>query len=111
MDIFKVYTGESYPTIVEERINRKTMRYIPYEISKDETGMYSWRYVPVAPNKFNYGGVIETIVYLKYDYNAVMAILSNYLLDPDEEGVKEEFLEFQNWRKYAKSIAREIFQK
>ena len=37
----------------------------------------------------------------------MQAIINNQLLEPSEEHVKE-FMEMQEWRKFAKSYAKEI---
>jgi hypothetical protein len=37
------------------------------------------------------------------------AIINNYLLDADDDS-KREFVEMQNYRKYAKQLAKEILK-
>jgi len=36
------------------------------------------------------------------------AIINNYLADPSDEGILEEFNQMQTWRKEAKALAKEI---
>jgi hypothetical protein len=38
----------------------------------------------------------------------MQAIINNYLADPSDEGILQEFNDMQAWRKEAKIIAKEI---
>ena len=41
----------------------------------------------------------------------MQAIINNYLLDPNDDSIKQEFIEMQNWRAESKQIAKEILEK
>ena len=38
----------------------------------------------------------------------MQAIVNNYLLDSEDPLIKEEFKQMQDWRKFAKSYAKEL---
>lgn len=110
MDTNIVYTGTEEPKMVSKRLNRTTLRYIPYNIVEDN-GTYSYRYVLLDPNNYNYEGMVDAIIGVKYELKSTIAILSNYLLDSTNAKYKAEFDEFQNWRLFAKEEAKKYFNK
>lgn len=76
-----------------------------------EEHRYGYNQVTLPVVQFTYGGIVNAIVSDAYKPDVMEATINNYLLDPtDEENVKY-FNEMQEWRKYAKSIAREIINK
>ena len=99
MDIQNTYTSVETPKVVSKRYGRSTMYYVPYNIAED-AGTYSYKYVPVSPDDYNYGGVVDALIGAKYSLKDVLAILNNYLFEPDNEGYKTEFLDLQQWRQY-----------
>ena len=110
MDTRIVYTGNEKPVMVTERFNRTTLRYIPYDIVEDN-GAYSWRYVLLTPDNFNYEVMVVSIIVSKYELKSALAIISNYLLDPKDSDYKKEFDEFQEWRMFAKDEAKKYFNR
>lgn len=62
----------------------------------------------VSPSKFNYSGIIDMLVRIKYPEDKMQAIINNYLLDPTDTDVLTEFTEMQNYRKECKSFAKKI---
>lgn len=82
---------------------------IPYEITEISPSIYSWRELSVKFINFNYGGLVSAIIGLQYSPNEMTAIINNYLLDADDDS-KREFIEMQNYRKYAKQLAKEILK-
>lgn len=81
---------------------------IPYEIEEVSPGIFSWRELSVRYTNFNYGGLVSELVGLEYSDAQMTAIINNYLLDPEDEDAKKEFIEMQNLRKQAKVIAKKI---
>ena len=62
-------------------------------------------------SKFNYGGIIDALINYKYPIDRMQAIINNYLLDPNDESINQEFIEMQKWRSESKQIAKEILEK
>lgn len=81
---------------------------IPYEITEVSPSIYSWRELSVKFINFNYGGLVSSLIGLKYSPAEMTAVVNNYLLDPEDEETKIEFTKMQDTRKEAKAIARWI---
>lgn len=108
IDINITHTSSDKPKLLALRHGRSTKYYIPYNITKvAET--YEFKYVLVTPENYNYGGMVDAIIYTKYDSKDVTAVLINYVGDPTNEKYKAEFDELQEWRLFAKMEAREHF--
>ena len=101
--------GEN-PQIEHYRVNNVDMVRIPYEITELAPGIYSWSMLTVNYMNFNYGGIVDALINLKYSSAQMTAVINNYLLDPTDESIKKEFNEMQDYRKYAKNIARSIIE-
>jgi hypothetical protein len=108
IDINITHTSENEPKLTAVRYGRSTKYYIPYNINKIDD-VYEFKYVLVTPESYNYGGMVDAIIYTKYDSKDVIAILINFVGDPTNEVYKAEFDELQEWRKFAKSEARKHF--
>ena len=81
-----------------------------YDINIDimqEGEMYKWEQVRVPYDKWNYSGVVDSLVSYKYPIDKMQAVINNYLLDPNDEYAISEFNAMQAWRKEAKEIAKE----
>lgn len=98
----------SKPTI--EHFNAKgiSMVTIPYNIIEISPGVYTWNDLTIKNMDFNYGGIVDALISMKYSPSAMTAIINNYLLDTENEDAINEFIEMQNFRKEAKAIAKEI---
>jgi hypothetical protein len=81
---------------------------IPYEITEVSPSIYSWRELSVKFINFNYGGLVSSLIGLKYSPAEMTAVVNNYLLDPEDEETKVEFAKMQDARKEAKAIAHWI---
>lgn len=110
IDITKTYSGDNTPEVVTQKLRGKTFRYVPYNIVKTDD-VYTWNYVLVGPANYNYEGLIDSIIGIKYDLRAMLAILNNYLLEPKNKEYKQEFDDMQAWRLKAKQYAKEHFNK
>lgn len=100
---------ESYikPDILETYVLGGVRRY---DINIDvvqEGEMYKWEQVNVPIEKWNYSGVVDTLIQYKYPIDKMQAVINNYLLDPNDEYAVSEFNAMQAWRKEAKEIAKE----
>ena len=67
--------------------------------------------IQLGISKFNYGGIIDALINYKYSTDKMQAIINNYLLDPNDESINQEFTEMQKWRSESKQIAKEILEK
>lgn len=54
-----------------------------------------------------YADIVSAIINDKYTNDDMQAIINNHLLDGDPDH-ERQFAEMQDWRSYAKSIARQI---
>lgn len=81
---------------------------VPYDIIEVSPGVYTWREISVRFTNFNYGGLVNTLIGIKYSPDAMTAIINNYLLDPEDIEAKSEFNVMQEYRKEAKAIAHTI---
>lgn len=108
MDIQNRQTSNTFPKMVAKRHNRTTIYYVPYNISENgET--YEFSYVSLLPEYYDYGGLIDAIISVKYSIKDSIAIINNYLVDSENEKYKKEFLEFQEWRNFAKAESKKYF--
>lgn len=65
----------------------------------------------IGPTEYCYDGLVNRLISYKYPNDKMQAIINNYLLDPDDDAVNQEFMEMQNWRSESKQIAKEILEK
>jgi hypothetical protein len=108
INIFDTYTGGKHPETLTKKVKNNTYKFIPYDI-KSNDGVYSWKYIEIPPEQFNYNGLIECLIACKYTLRDTIAIMLNYLSDSNNKKYKEELDELQAWRKYAKDYAKEYF--
>lgn len=108
MDIQNTYSGVEVPKMVTKRFSRATMYYVPYNIAEDN-GTYTYKYVSLTPENYNYGGLVDAIIGTRYNLSNVIAIVINYIGDNKNAEYKSEFNELQQWRKFAKEEARKHF--
>lgn len=100
----------SKPNQVEQRIifGQKT-RTINYEIEEVECG-YEFYSIALPPAVWDYGIIVDLIIKEHYPNGQMEAILNNYLLDPSDEQSKAKFNEMQEYRNYAKELAKQAMQ-
>lgn len=101
-------TGQR-PNIYDRIIERNVYYYVVnYNIRFDkEIGAFRWDFVKV--NNLNYGEIVDALIRRKYPNDKMQAIMNNYLMDQTDEHIAE-FLEMQEWRKFAKSYAKSIVE-
>lgn len=81
-----------------------------YDINIDvvfEDDLYKWEQVSIPYGRFDYSGVVDSLVQYKYPIDKMQAVINNYLLEPNNEEYIVAFNEMQAWRKEAKEIAKE----
>lgn len=75
--------------------------------------MYAYRYysIEMPLGVDDYDSEVNAIVSAKYSSDAMQAVINNYLLSPNNETIKKEFNDMQEWRKEAKEFASDIKSK
>lgn len=69
--------------------------------------MYQYDSIMIEYGRFDYGGIVDSLVQYKYPNDKMQAVINNYLLEPENEEYIRAFNEMQTWRKEAKEIAKQ----
>lgn len=97
----------SIPEIVEKYvINGANCYDVNFNVVKEQD-WYSYEQVKIPNGRFDYSGIIDALVTYKYPNDKMQSVINNYLLDPTDETIVNEFNEMQAWRKEAKEIAKQ----
>ena len=97
----------SIPEIVDKYvINGANCYDINFNIVKEQD-WYSYEKVKIPNGRFDYGGIVDSLVQYKFPNDKMQAVINNYLLEPENEEYVTAFNEMQTWRKEAKEIAKE----
>lgn len=97
----------SIPEIVDKYvINGANCYDINFNIVKEQD-WYSYEQVKIPNGRFDYGGIVDSLVQYKFPNDKMQAVINNYLLEPENEEFVTAFNEMQAWRKEAKEIAKE----
>ena len=100
----------SKPIVEHFKLNGVSMVTVPYDITEISPGVYTWKDLTIKSTDYNYGGLVDTLIAMKYSPSSMVAVINNYLLDPADDTYKAEFSEMQEWRKQAKKIAKSILE-
>lgn len=92
-----------YERVIVDNIAHYVINY-KIEFNNDKN-LFQWNSVRV--NNLIYDEIVSAIIRDKYSNDKMQAIINNHLMEPDEEHIKE-FQEMQEWRKFAKSYAKEL---
>jgi hypothetical protein len=113
IDLFRQYEGYDYPSTETRMINGNIFTYVPINVKErvmdDGTTLYSWEYLDVKANDYNYKGLVNAIIWRKYNIIDTIAIIMNYMDEPDNEKYVKEFEDFQKYRKFAKDFSKSHF--
>ena len=109
IDINTKYSGATAPEVITSKSGKRTYKYVPYNVNLND-GVYTWNYVIVSPKNYNYDGLIDAIIGVKYSLRSMLAILNNYIAFPKNEKYKSDFNEMQEWRMTAKDYAKKHFE-
>lgn len=101
--------GTTRPVASTQVLNNNTLVNVPVIISEDD-GIYTWVYITMNEYNYHYRGLVDIIVSLKYDLTETLAILFNYMDEPENEVYKKEYNDFQSWRKFAKEYSKNHFK-
>ena len=99
------------PNFVEQKIffGQKN-RTINYEVKELAEGGYEFNSIALPPAVWDYGIIVDRLIKEHYPNGQMEAILNNYLLDPSDEQSKAKFNEMQEYRNYAKELAKQAMQ-
>lgn len=86
---------------------RQQLIIVAYDVEKKADG-FEYREVILQPGHKTYEDIVATLVSDKYPHDRMEAIINNYLADPSDEGILDEFNQMQAWRKEAKALAKDI---
>ena len=76
-----------------------------------EAHKYRYESVDLPIGKWEYSNIVDALVTYKYPNDKMTAIVNNYLLDPTDEKALQEFTQMQEWRKFAKELAKSVTNK
>ena len=82
---------------------------IYYNEREDEYGITS-DIMPIPLGQWDYGIIVDRLIKEHYPNGEMEAILNNDLLDPSDKENKAKFNEMQEYRNYAKEIAKQAMQ-
>lgn len=74
--------------------------------SEEKEKVYSACQVRI-PQPIGYDTIVNAIISAAYPADKMQAIINNHLLEADNAEHEQEFAEMQEWRKTAKSVAKE----
>ena len=102
-------TINSEPKLLSISHNRLRQRLVTVAIDVEKTAEgYSYREVVLHPDITNYDGIVSALITCKYPSDRMQATINNYLADPSDEAILQEFSTMQTWRKEAKNLAKRI---
>ena len=108
LETLNQHQGAQCPGVETKIINGCTYKCVPFVIEQGDC-YCSWTYIELKNCNYHYRGLVNAIIELKYDLSETLSILFNYMDDPENEKYKNEYLEFQSWRRDAKTFARTHF--
>jgi hypothetical protein len=121
MDTLKYTISDDRPIVFETITIKDGDNHIPYgyklnyNVTQLEDGKWQYYTLPLSTTMYDYikgdsnkvyECIISKIVRQRYPDNDMIAILSNYLCEPENEKYIKEFKDVQEWRKEAKSVAK-----
>lgn len=87
-------------------LNHKKTYLIKFNIIQDGNKV-TYDTVQIV-GELTYDNIVNAIVSYKYPADKMQAIINNYLLDNEDQIAINEFKQMQDWRKFAKSYAKEL---
>ena len=104
-----INSGGNTPEVTTKTIGSKTFICVPFIVTEDtKNDYYEWVDIDLRPHEYNYDGLVNAIVGLKYNFSKELAVMNNYMASPKDVDAKLEFDELQDWRKLAKTYAKKI---
>ena len=102
-------TSNSEPKLLSISHNRLRQRLVTVAIDVEKTDEgYAYSEVTLQPGTISYDGIVSQLITSRYPSDKMQAIINNYLADPSDEAILQEFSTMQTWRKEAKNLAKKI---
>lgn len=91
-------------------MKQRTVNYNIASLGNDSPTDHKYKHqaVTLEPGVWHYDAIVSALVSAEYPRDKMDAIVNNYLADPTSDNAIEEMQEMQNWRKTAKTIAKEV---
>lgn len=109
VNLLTPYSGKEYPIALTEKVGNKAIKYVPFNVTKDLDDVYTWEYILLEQDYYDYKGLVNALIGIKYDLADMLAVINNYMDDPKNDIYKKEFKDMQDWRKKSKQMAKEHF--
>ena len=93
---------------VEEMYGGK--QYTIYYNHREEEGVLRVDILPIPYGQWDYGIIVDKLIKEHYPNGQMEAILNNYLFDPTDSEFKAKFDKMQEFRNYAKELAKQAMQ-
>ena len=106
--LFDTFNGTTVPETTTKVINGCAYVDIHYVLSENN-GIYTWKIITLKKSEYTYSGLVNALIGLSYNLRETLAILNNYMDDPENPKYKKEFKELQEVRKAAKAYAKKHF--
>jgi hypothetical protein len=84
-------------------------KIIIHVVISAKNGTYEWLNLKINTENYNYEGVVDAIIGLKYAMPDEIAIMNNYMYDPVNSKYKSEFDDLQKFRFDVKSWVKNHF--
>ena len=85
-------------------------QYTIYYNQREEGQVMRTDIMPIPYGQWDYGIIVDRLIKEHYPNGQMEAILNNYLLDPTDNEFKAKFNEMQEYRNYAKELAKQAMQ-
>ena len=69
---------------------------------------YGWTRICLAPGPLTYDALVAALVRTRYSDDAMTAIINNRMAEPDDADIAAEWEQMQQWRREAKTLAKQI---
>lgn len=98
------------PELFIKLYNRNRFYYrVNFDINFDKiSDKWVYNHVDLPYGNPTYDRIVNALISYKYPADKMQAVINNYLLEPDNESHKNDFIVMQDWRKFAKEYAKEI---
>lgn len=108
------FYGKERPASVEVKLRlgqkQRTVNYNVERVTKDGESMYRWQSVVLDPGEWGYGKIVSAIVNQEYPADRMQAVVNNYLADAEDPEAAGEMQDMQDWRAFAKEVAKDALQ-
>ena len=106
------YGEQPDPVTIVTKYGQKiaTVNVLIAKNDTDNEGEYRWLSITLPPAEWNRSILVNEIIRLYYPADKVEALINNYLDNPAGKQEVAEFETFQEWRRYAKSLADSLLE-